>query len=216
MVGVIPKLTSILVEAGGELPLQTKFIMAVSDLLVERWPLIIAALAVLFFIFKRYTSTPSGKYAFHSLQLKIPVFGKIIMKVNVARFARTFSSLLAAGVSVIEALETTAGALTNVVLRKALMDASQNIKNGQPVSDSLAAANVLPQIIIQMAAVGEETGQLDTVLTKVADFYEDEVDTVIASLASIIEPILIVSLGAIVGFIVASVLGPITALQGSI
>jgi type IV pilus assembly protein PilC len=146
----------------------------------------------------------------------MPIFGKIILKVNVARFARTFSSLLSAGVSVIEALNTTAGALTNVVVQKSLYDAAQAIKNGQPVSESLATSNTLPPIVIQMAAVGEETGQLDTVLTKVADFYEEEVDTVIASLSSIIEPILIVGLGAIVGFIVMSVLGPITALQGAV
>lgn len=216
MVGVVPKLASILKEAGGELPIQTRFIMGVSDFLLEKWPILIVAAVVLFFVFKRYTSTKGGRYAFHSLQLKMPIFGKIILKVNVARFARTFSSLLAAGVSVIEALETTAGALTNVVIRQALMDAAQEIKNGQPISQSLDASGVLPQIIIQMAAVGEETGQLDTVLTKVADFYEDEVDTVINSLSSIIEPILIVGLGTVVGFIVASVLGPITALQDSV
>lgn len=216
MVGVIPKLASILKEAGGDLPIQTKLILGISDFMLERWPIIIGVVVIVFFIFKRYTATKNGKYVFHSLQLKMPLFGKIIMKVNVARFARTFSSLLGAGVSVIEALETTAGALNNVVIRKTLMDAAQSIKNGQPVSDSLAVSNVLPPIIIQMAAVGEETGQLDTVLTKVADFYEDEVDTIINSLSSIIEPILIVGLGGIVGFIVASVLGPITSLQNAV
>lgn len=146
----------------------------------------------------------------------MPIFGKITMKVNIARFARTFSSLLGAGVSVNESLETTAGALSNVIIRDALLDASKMIRNGRTVSESLAASGILPEIIIQMAAVGEETGQLDTVLNKVAEFYEQEVDTVINSLSSIIEPILIVGLGAVVGFIVASVLGPITALQGSI
>jgi type IV pilus assembly protein PilC len=216
MVGVIPKLTSILIEAGGELPMQTKLIIGVSDILINQWPIILVTLGVSVFLFKRFIASPKGKYAFHSFLLKLPIFGKITLKVNVARFARTFSSLLGAGVSVIESLETTAGALSNVVIRKALLDAAQSIKNGQPISDSLAASGVLPQIVIQMAAVGEETGQLDTVLVKVAEFYEDEVDTVIASLSSIIEPILIVGLGSVVGFIVASVLGPIIALQDSI
>jgi len=216
MVSVIPKLTSILKEAGGELPAQTKLIMGISDLLLNQWPLLIGALIVIFIVFKRYTSTPKGKYQLHSLMLKMPVLGKITLKVNVARFARTFSSLLGAGVSVIEALDTTAGALSNVVIQQSLFDAANAIKNGQPVSESLATSGVLPPIVIQMAAVGEETGKLDTVLTKVADFYEEEVDTVIASLSSIIEPILIVGLGSIVGFIVMSVLGPITALQGAV
>jgi type IV pilus assembly protein PilC len=216
MVALIPKLASILTEAGGELPLQTKIIMAMSNLLINQWYVIIAVFIALFFVFKRYTSTPTGKYKFHQMLLKMPVFGKIIMKVNVARFARTFSSLLAAGVSVIEALETTAGALTNVVVQKALTDAAVQIKNGQPIADSLASSNVLPQIIIQMAAVGEETGQLDTVLNKVAEFYEEEVDTVINSLSSVIEPILIVALGTVVGVIVASVLGPIVNLQKAV
>lgn len=216
MVGVIPKLTAILVENGGELPPQTKLIIAVSDLLLTKWPFLIAGLIVIIFLFRRWVKTDKGRYRFHSIMLKVPILGKITMKVNVARFARTFSSLLGAGVSVIEALETTAGALSNVVIQKSLLDSSAMIKNGSSISEALDATGALPQIIIQMAAVGEETGQLDTVLTKVAEFYEDEVDTIVNSLSSIIEPILIVGLGSIVGFIVASVLGPITALQGSI
>lgn len=216
MVAIIPKLAAILVDAGGELPIQTKIIMGMSSILVNQWYIIIAVLIGLFVGFKRYTSTKNGKYNYHKLLLRMPVFGKIIMKVNVARFARTFSSLLSAGVSVIEALETTAGSLTNVVVQKSLTDAAVQIKNGQPIAESLASSNVLPQIVIQMAAVGEETGQLDTVLNKVAEFYEDEVDTVINSLSSIIEPILIVALGTVVGIIVASVLGPIINIQKAV
>lgn len=216
MVGVIPKLTSILVENGGTLPPQTQLVIAISNFLQNQWYILIGVLVASFILFRRITRTKKGQYRFHKLLLRMPIFGNIILKVNVARFARTFSSLLGAGVSVIEALETTAGSLSNVVIRDALLDASKMITNGQTVSDSLAATGVLPQIIVQMAAVGEETGQLDTVLTKVAEFYEEEVDTIINSLSSIIEPILIVGLGAVVGFIVASVLGPITALQGSV
>jgi type IV pilus assembly protein PilC len=216
MVGVIPKLTSILIENGGKLPPQTKLIIAISNLLMHKWPFLIIGLVAIIVVFRRLTSTPKGKYAFHKFLLKVPILGKIILKVNVARFARTFSSLLGAGVSVIEALETTAGALSNVVIRKSLMDASHMIKNGSTIAESLGSSNVLPQIVVQMAAVGEETGKLDTVLNKVAEFYEEEVDTIVNSMSSIIEPLLIVGLGSVVGFIVASVLGPITALQGSI
>lgn len=216
MTGVIPKLTSILTENDVDLPMQTKAIIFVSDFLTNQWPLLIIGLVALFIIFRRYTKTESGQYNFHKLLLKLPVFGKIIMKVNVARFARTFSSLMAAGVTVIESLTVTSGSLGNVVIKKALQESISDIRAGANISDSLAKSGILPQIVVQMAAVGEETGQMDTVLEKVAEFYEQEVDTIIDGLSSIIEPILIVSLGGVVGFIVASVLGPIISLQGSI
>jgi type IV pilus assembly protein PilC len=216
LTGVIPKLATILTENDVKLPIQTKIILGLSDFLTHRWPLLIIGLVLAFIVFRRYTNTPGGKYKFHKLLLKVPIFGKIIMKVNIARFARTFSSLVGAGVSVIEALNVTAGSLSNAVIKKSIQDSTVLIRNGRNISDSLDEGKVMPQIIIQMTAVGEETGQLDTVLEKVAEFYEQEVDTVIDSLASIIEPILIVSLGGVVGVIVASVLGPIISLQGSI
>ena len=216
LTGVIPKLATILTENDVELPLQTKVILGLSNLLVHRWPLIIAGTVIFTIAFRRYVKTPSGKYNFHKVLLKLPIFGKIIMKVNVARFARTFSSLVGAGVTVIEALNVTSGSLGNEVIKKSLRDSTVLIRNGRNISDSLGESGIMPQIIIQMTAVGEETGQLDTVLEKVAEFYEQEVDTVIDSLASIIEPILIVSLGGVVGVIVASVLGPIISLQGAV
>lgn len=216
MVGVVPKLASILTEAGAELPIQTKIIMAMSNFMTNQWYILVGATIAAVLIFRRVTSTPKGKFAFHRLLLRMPLFGNIILKVNVARFARTFSSLMAAGVTVIEALNTTAGALTNMVVRKALTDSVDNIKNGSNIADSLAQSKVLPAIIIQMTAVGEETGKIGEVLDKVAEFYEEEVDQITSGLASIIEPILIVGLGAIVGFIVMSVLGPIFTLQGAV
>ncbi len=216
LTGVIPKLAGILKENDVELPIYTKVVLGLSDFLVKGWPIIIVGLIVGFIFFRRYTKTPSGKYNFHKLLLKVPIFGKIIMKVNIARFARTFSSLAAAGVSVLEALNVTSGSLGNEVIKKGIQDSIVRIRNGSNISDSLNESHVMPQIIIQMSAVGEETGQLDTVLEKVADFYEQEVDTVVDSLASIIEPIMIVGLGSVVGLIVLSVLGPIFALQGSV
>lgn len=216
MVGVVPKLASILEGAGGQLPVQTKIILAMSNFLTNRWYVIIAVIAIAVFAFKRFTANPKGKYAFHRFLLKVPVFGNIILKVNVARFARTFSSLMAAGVTVIDALEITAGALTNLVVRKALTDSVQSIKNGSNIADSLAQSKVLPAIIIQMTAVGEETGKIGEVLDKVAEFYEEEVDQITSGLSSIIEPVLIVGLGGVVGFIVMSVLGPILSIQGTV
>jgi type IV pilus assembly protein PilC len=216
MVGVVPKLAGILTEAGGELPPQTKLILAMSDFLTNRWYILIVMIIAAAFAFKKFTSTPSGKYKYHKFLLKVPIFGNVILKVNIARFARTFSSLMAAGVTVIDALEITAGALTNTVVRKALTDSVASIKNGASIADSLAESPVLPAIIIQMTAVGEETGKIGEVLDKVAEFYEEEVDQITGSIASIIEPVLIVGLGGIVGFIVMSVLGPILSIQGAV
>ncbi|HTE22163.1 MAG TPA: type II secretion system F family protein [Candidatus Limnocylindria bacterium] len=216
LTGVIPKLATILTENEVELPIQTKVILALSNFLVHGWPFLIVGIVVSTVAFRRYIKTPSGQYNFHKVLLKVPIFGKIIMKVNVARFARTFSSLASAGVSVIEALNVTSGSLNNAVIKKGIQESIVRIRNGSNIADSLEESHVMPQIIIQMTAVGEETGQLDTVLEKVAEFYEQEVDTVIDSLASIIEPILIVALGGVVGVIVASVLGPIISLQGAV
>ncbi len=216
LTGVIPKLAGILKENDVELPIYTKAVLGLSDFLLNGWPILLVGLVVGFVAFRLYTKTPSGKYNFHKLLLKVPIFGKVIMKVNIARFARTFSSLAAAGVSVLEALNVTSDSLGNEVIKKGIQDSIVRIRNGGNISDSLSESNVMPQIIIQMTAVGEETGQLDTVLEKVAEFYEQEVDAVIDSLASIIEPIMIVGLGGVVGLIVLSVLGPIFALQGSV
>lgn len=216
LTGVIPKLASILTDNEVELPIYTKVVLGTSNLLLNQWPFIVGTLAIGIFAFRRYTKTPAGLYNFHKLLLKLPIFGPIVMKVNIARFARTFSSLMAAGVTVIESLNVTSGSLGNEVIKKALQDSINDIRGGSNISDSLARSGILPGIIIQMSAVGEETGQMDTVLEKVAEFYEEEVDTVIDSMASIIEPILIVGLGGAVGVIVLSVLGPVFSLQGSI
>jgi type IV pilus assembly protein PilC len=216
MVGVVPKLASILEGAGGQLPIQTKIILAMSKFISHQWYIILIATFLAIFAFKKFTSKPAGKYKFDKFMLKIPIFGNIIMKVNVARFARTFSSLLSAGVTVIDALDVTSKALTNTVVQKGLSDSIKSIKDGSNISDALAKSQVLPAIIIQMTAVGEETGKLGEVLDKVAEFYEEEVNQITNSLASIIEPILIVGLGGIVGFIVLSVLGPILSIQGTV
>lgn len=216
MVGVVPNLAEILEGAGGTLPIQTKIILGISNFLTNQWYIVILAIFAAIFGFRKFTSNPAGKYAFHKFVLRIPIFGNIILKVNVARFARTFSSLLAAGVTVIDALEVTSKALNNVVVQKGLQDSIHSIKNGSNIAEALAQSKILPAIIIQMTAVGEETGKLGEVLDKVAEFYEEEVNQITSSIASIIEPILIVGLGGIVGFIVLSVLGPILSIQGTV
>lgn len=140
----------------------------------------------------------------------------IIQKVAVARFARTFSALIGAGVAVLEALSVTARAVGNVVYEDALMEAAEQVKNGKTLSSVIEKNSLFPPIVSQMLAVGEETGQTDTVLVKVADFYEEEVDVAIDGISAIIEPVMIVFMGSMVGLIAASVMGPIAGLAQNI
>ncbi|HXE10007.1 MAG TPA: type II secretion system F family protein [Verrucomicrobiae bacterium] len=176
--------------------------------------LLLAAIAGVFLL--RYIRTDVGKYKFHALLLRLPVIKTIIQKVAIARFSRTFASLMGAGVSVLDALEVTGAALGNKVIEAELKAAAKEVKNGKPLSEPISKSKHFPPIVAQMLLVGEETGQIDTVLVKIADFYEEEVGVLIDSLAAIIEPILIICLGAGVGLIAASVMGPIANLSKNV
>ncbi len=212
MVAIIPELTAIFDDLDGELPLLTQIVVGISDAMRDNFILLGIGLAGAIFGLVRFIKTEKGKFLFDKAILKAPVIGSISVKVNVARFSRTFSSLAGAGVSVIQSLEVTAGALSNSIVKQGILDSVDSIKQGEAIANSIAATEIFPPIVNQMAAVGEETGQIDVVLNKIAEFYEKEVDRIISSLTSIIEPILIVVLGAVVGTIVASVFGPIMTL----
>jgi len=164
----------------------------------------------------RYIKTDAGKYKFHALLLRLPVVKVIILKIAIARFSRTFASLMSAGVSVLDSLEVTGAAIGNKVIEGELKAAAVEVQNGKPLSEPISKSPHFPPIVAQMLVVGEETGQLDTVLTKIADFYEEEVTVLIDGLAAIIEPIMIIFLGAGVGLIAASVMGPIANLSKNI
>ena len=219
MVFVIPQIGSILVELGGadaKLPPLTLAMLAISDFLRAYWFIVIPAIIGLVMVLLRYIKTPSGKAIFHKLILKLPLISPIVRKVAVARFARTFSALMGAGVAVLEALTVTSRAVGNVVYEQALVDAAELVKNGKTLSSVVEKNNLFPAIVAQMLSVGEETGQTDTVLVKVADFYEEEVDVAIDGISAIIEPVMIVIMGSMVGLIAASVMGPIAGLAQSI
>ncbi len=216
---VLPKIGKIIKDLGGpnaQLPIYTKIMLDISAFMQKRGVFILFGLIILVFLLIRYIKTPGGKYKFHVALLKIPVIKDIIVKVAVARFARTFASLMSAGVTVLEALRVTGGAVGNKVIQKELEEAAKDVKNGKQLSEPLSKSKNFPPIVSQMLAIGEETGKTDTILIKVADFYEEEVATVIDSLASIIEPIMIIVLGAGVGLIAASVMGPIASLSKNI
>lgn len=219
MLFVIPKIGGILKDLGGpdaKLPPLTQAMLGISGFLLHYGlfllPVVIAG--VIFLL--RFLKTPGGKKIFHTLILKIPMISPIVQKVAVARFARTFSALMGAGVAVLEALNVTAHAVGNVVYEKALIDAAEQVKNGKTLSSVIEKNELFPPIVAQMLSVGEETGQTDTVLVKVADFYEEEVDVAIDGISSIIEPVMILVMGSMVGLIAASVMGPIAGLAQSI
>lgn len=216
MLLILPKIGKILKDLGGEdakLPVYTQVLLDMSNFMVHNFIFIAIVLGGVIFAIVRYIRTPKGKYNFHLLMLHTPVLKNIVMKMAVARFARTFASLMSAGVSVLDALEVTGGAIGNKVFEKELKEAAQQVRNGKQLSEPISKSKNWPPIVSQMLAVGEETGQIDTVLIKVADFYEEEVSTLIDGLASVIEPIMIVVLGGAVGLIAASVMGPIASLS---
>jgi type IV pilus assembly protein PilC len=177
--------------------------------------LLIIAIIILIYLL-RYIKTPTGKYRFHALMLRTPIVKVVILKIAIARFSRTFASLMGAGVSVLDALQVTGAALGNKVIESELSAASEEVRNGKPLSDPISRSKHFPPIVAQMLLVGEETGQIDKVLVKIADFYEEEVAVLIDGLAAIIEPVMIIMLGAGVGLIAASVMGPIANLAKAV
>lgn len=219
MMVVIPKLGKIIEDLGGpdaELPVYTQAMLGASTFMSDNAILIIGGGFAASWAFKRYISTPKGKLWWHGVLLRIPVVKVLIMKIAIARFSRTFASLMSAGVAVLDALEVTGGAIGNKVIENELKEAAKAVKNGKQLSEPLSHSPHFPAIVPQMLAIGEETGQIDTILIKVADFYEEEVETTIDGLSSLIEPLMIVVLGGMVGLIAASVMGPIASLSKNV
>jgi type IV pilus assembly protein PilC len=216
---VVPKIGEMVTNLGApgsKLPPQTVAMLAVSKFMTHQWYILVAFFIISPIAINRWRKTPGGRKKFDAFLLKMPVIKIVITKVAIARFARIFASLMGAGVSVLEALEVTAGAIGNSVIEKELLNAAKEVKGGKQLSQPISESKLFPPIVSQMLKVGEETGQTDTILIKVADFYEEEVDSVVNSLSSILEPIMICIMGGMVGLIAASVLGPITSLNQNI
>lgn len=221
MTTIVPKIGDIIVSLGGtkdSLPIYTKVLLSMSN--VMKQPVFIGGVVIgapiLLTVFRRYTKTTKGRYVWHSIVLKLPVIKVLTTKVAIARFARTFSSLMGAGVSIVDAINTTAGAIGNAVIEKELTDSAKAVQSGEQLSVRLEKSKHFPPLVSQMLAVGEETGQTDQILLKVAEFYEEEVDAFVGALSSILEPMMIVVLGSIVGVIAASVFGPISNISTNI
>lgn len=219
MLFVIPQIGKILTDLGGpdaELPGITLFMLAISHIMTTYWYIILPVIGGTVYGVIHYIRTPKGRRRFDLLLLKIPGIKTIIRKSAVARFARTFSALMGAGVAVLECLEVTSRAVGNIIFQEAIIEAAHEVKNGRSLSSVIESNDLFPGIVSQMLAVGEETGQTDTVLVKVADFYEEEVDLAIEGISSIIEPVMIVIMGSMVGLIAASVMTPIAQLSQNV
>ena len=216
---ILPQFIKVFKDLGLEedaFPLPTLMMMRASDFLVQKWWMAILIVIGLVAVFNRVKTTKTGKRIWDMFALKVPVFGGLTHKIAIARFSRTLGTLIGSGVPILQAMETTAGTITNDLISDAVLAARANIRQGDTIADPLAASKQFPPMVVQMVSIGEETGQLDEMLEKVAEFYEAEVDATLASLAAALEPIMIVMLGIVVGFIVISMFLPLIAIIGGL
>jgi type IV pilus assembly protein PilC len=209
---VIPTFANLFAGLGAELPLPTRVVIAMSNGLVQYMPFVIVGIALAGFGFRQYYSTPSGRYNVDATVLKLPILGALMRKIAVARFCRTLSTLLASGVSILEAMEITARTAGNAVVEEAIVNTRRSIERGETIAQPLRETRVFPPMVVQMIGVGEATGALDTMLSKIAEFYEEEVDVAVAGLLTLMEPIMIAVLGVVVGGIVIAMYMPIFSL----
>lgn len=205
---IVPIFAKMFSQMGGELPVPTKLLMSLSSFMQKYWWLIVAAAAGLFFAFRSYKRTEAGGMKVDSIKLKLPIFGKLAQKMSVGRFSRTLGTLLSSGVPILQALEIVADSSGNAVVAKAVKATRASIKEGETIARPLAQDKVFPPMVVQMIAVGEETGALDTMLNKIADFYDRDVATAVETLTSVLEPLLIVTMGIMIGGIIISLYLP--------
>ena len=209
LVAVIPVFAKLFTEMGAELPLPTRVVMWLSDFL-QRWIiLIIPGFIAAGYAFKKYYATEQGRIVVDSITLKLPLFADLIVKSSVARFTRTLGTLISSGVPILDSLEITARASGHAIIEMAIMATRESIKEGKTIAEPLEATEVFPGMVVQMIGVGEQSGALDAMLTKIADFYEEEVDTAVEALTSAMEPLMIVVLGTTVGGVVIAMYMPI-------
>ncbi len=217
---ILPSFMTLFDDLGvKEFPAPTALLMAFSNFLTSKWYIMLIGLVIFVVASRAFLSTKVGKRLFDRFKLKVPVFGNLNHKIVLARFSRTLGTLLASGVPILQALETVAGTVSNEIVSDAILEARARIREGDRIGDPLQKSKLFPPMVVQMISIGEESGALDPMLAKVADFYESEVDATLASLTSAIEPIMIVFLGGAVGFIVISIFLPlisvITSLTGA-
>jgi type IV pilus assembly protein PilC len=205
---VLPTFKDIFKDAGSELPLITRILFILSDFLRGYWYVLLPTPFAVFFGFRWYYKTDQGRWNIDKLKLRIPVIGELVQKMAISRFSRTLGTLVNSGVPVLRALEIVAETAGNVVISRAVDEARSSVREGQRISRPLAASGLFPQMVTQMIDIGEETGRMSDMLVKVATFYDNEVEVAVKALTSLIEPLLIIFLGGIVGFIVGAIMVP--------
>ena len=213
---VIPVFADMFASFGGTLPAPTRFVMFLSDLVKDYILYAIPLVGVLIWLFKRFYKTEKGRLMVDTLVLKLPVFGPLIQKVAVAKFTRTLGTLVSSGVPIIDGLEITARTAGNKVVEGAVLSIISSIKEGQTIAEPLGRQAIFPPMVVQMIEVGENAGALDAMLNKIADFYDQEVDTAVAALTKLMEPMLMVFLGVIIGGMVVAMYLPIFKIAGAI
>src|SRR6516165_4762131 len=213
---VVPAFTELFESMNVDLPLPTRIVIGASRFIGNYGILLAIGLGILGFAFKSYYATPKGRYAVDRMLLKTPIFGPLLRKIAVARFTRTMATLIASGVPILDCLEITASTAGNAIVEEAILSVKKAIEEGRTIVDPLKASGVFPTMVVSMIGVGEQAGALETMLTKIADFYEEEVDAAVGDLMTAMEPMMIVVLGVIVGGIVISMYLPIFTLVGQV
>ncbi len=209
LVVVIPTFKQVFTAFGGELPLPTQVLIKISEAMRKYIVFLIISAIVFIFILRQYIKTEKGSRVWDGFLLKVPIFGTLIRKVAIAKFSRTLGTLVKSGVPILDAIGTTGTTSGNKIVEDAVMSARENIREGERIDTPLKESGVFPPMVIQMIAVGEETGALDNMLNKIADFYDQEVDVAVSGLTSMIEPIIIVAMGIVIGAMVIAMFMPI-------
>lgn len=211
-VAVVPKFASMFDDMGSTLPLITRMLMNFSNILIHRWFLLVIIIAAIVSAFRLWLKTDIGKHTWGNFAIKVIIFGKLNLKSSCAGFARTLATLTGAGMDLPKALEITAASMTNVLFRDALLHARSEVEQGVPLSVPLRKSGIFPRMVTDMVAIGEETGNIDELLEKVADYYEEEAEMAAASLNAAMEPLIIAVLGVIVGTIVFALYQPMISM----
>jgi len=213
---VIPTFAALFTSLGAELPLPTRMVIAASNFLARYFILFVIGIVALVYGLRRYYATHNGRRVIDGLLLKMPILGNIFRKVAVARFCRTLATLISSGVPILESLDITARTAGNAIVEDAIYETRRSVEGGKTIVEPLKATNIFPNMVTQMIGVGEQTGALDAMLNKIADFYEDEVDAAVAGLVKLLEPLLIFVLGLVIGGIVIAMYLPMFTLINKI
>ena len=216
MIFVIPVFESMFKSAGQSLPLPTLIVLTISKMIKKYVLIFIPAFVLLIYLFKKYYQTQNGRAVVDSLLLKLPVFGPLLKKIAVARFSRTLGTLVSSGVPILDGLTIVSRTSGNRTIETAILSARASIREGETIAEPLGRSGIFPPMVIQMIAVGESTGALDSMLSKIAEFYEEEVDVAVANLTSLLEPLLMVFLGVVIGGVVIAMYLPIFNMANAI